>query len=1052
MTSKRYIGVALQDATSQPLRKYPYYVHLLTTSPWRVPLLQGRTPRAPTEASLASDRGGYGLFMMLLFRPHRQVTDLVQLAFAGKRPPQNEEEAWEMVYQEYIRWRSQEDALALTYRRSDSHGQHISQDSSDVKALVEELFTSELDFNTPGWWACMTSDRMRNYDTSMRKHGSDMSAMPTDVDDLPLFHETVAGKAAATDEMPTFEGVGAEGGLDFDMFCGNNDDDCAEQDERDTRAKAPVAMASRHCGVLPAGCSLSDFHLPPAKLHARNAEGRYWQGFVQQLQEASPANALSAVHRAPEPTWRVSCDSVTTALERQSQFFKIIDLSDYDPECCMPHSVAADEDAGSPVESGPTKFDEDLAAAIRKLPPLQTKSDSVVMEAAFSLLMEGKLLHVQDLGRINVKQARAFLWNAVWLQEHKSLQWRSEGHIQSDLPGDGQSRLTDFGLALMGPGGIGKTAVLKVSEGLTTFFAGPETVRKMAPSNAAARILGGDTMHSLCKLPYGKVTLSSKRGRLSNAALGRHRKKWRGTLAAYIDELSMVSADQFLQCDVRMRQGKMRAEVPFGGLAVNVCGDFLQLPPVSKDGTKKSLACALDDVGHQIVDPEDCDVVPDNKGQEAAKAESRQGHELWKNYFRRVVCLSVNVRAPGVLSRLQAEMRAGFISDEMWGLYLSRVLVPGDPRLADASSPFVKHDVTFVVHRHKIRVMRSLEMAKTDSLRLRTQLFMVQAKDEETHPAEQSRLTPPILADLLRRVSPEQTQGLPSFLPLYRGMRLLLSSKECVRLGLVKGCPVVVKDIVLSDDELLPFDLVAGQPHSLQYMPNALLLQAEGAKWTLPAAELPEGLPRDMDRKGLFLLKPSHAYLRVADGAEHLSVRRTSFHANPADTITVYAAQGATYDAIVADMQRPPNLDAARHWLACYVMISRSRSLEGFLVLRPATRKELSTKPPKYLLDELARLEELETKSLQELVDLIESLPISVPDAIRQVLEKDAAQREADAVEVVRKATFASELPKRNAAGDGGSDVQEPPRKKLTTEKMLTIILGMASRSLPEKG
>ena len=35
-------------------------------------------------------------------------------------------------------------------------------------------------------------------------------------------------------------------------------------------------------------------------------------------------------------------------------------------------------------------------------------------------------------------------------------------------------------------------------------------------------------------------------------------------------------------------------------------------------------------------------------------------------------------------------------------------------------------------------------------------------------------------AELLRRVNPEQTKGLPSFLPLYIGMRVLLASKDCV--------------------------------------------------------------------------------------------------------------------------------------------------------------------------------------------------------------------------------------------------------------------------------
>ena len=84
-------------------------------------------------------------------------------------------------------------------------------------------------------------------------------------------------------------------------------------------------------------------------------------------------------------------------------------------------------------------------------------------------------------------------------------------------------------------------------------------------------------------------------------------------------------------------------------------------------------------------------------------------------------------------------------------------------------------------------------------------------------------------------------------------------------------------------------------------------------------------------------------------------MRRTAFLTTPAVTITVYAAQGSTYDAVVADMQRPPNLDVAKHWFACYGMVSRTRSLNGLLVLRPATRKELEARPPSYLLEEIDR-------------------------------------------------------------------------------------------------
>ena len=394
----------------------------------------------------------------------------------------------------------------------------------------------------------------------------------------------------------------------------------------------------------------------------------------------------------------------------------------------------------------------------------------------------------------------------------------------------------------------------------------------------------------------------------------------------------------------------MKTHSPWGGLAINVCGDFLQLPPVSKDGRRKSMAQPLDDTG--MPEPAEEPPLAESfacEGPVVPSAEGRQGLEMWRSFFRRVVCLNVNVRAPGVLSRLQAEMRAGSISDEMWEVYMSRVLQPKDPRLSGGDSPFAGHDAVFIVHRHKIRVTRSLERAREKSAELQTPLYVVQARDEAVQTENLAKLTPLVCADLLRRVNPEQTKGLPSFLPLYRGMKLILSGKDCVRFGIVKGCPVTLRDIVLSDDEIAPYELVAGQPHQLGYMPISLLLQAEKASWTLAATDLPADLPQDIDRRGLFQLRPSHDYLRVAVEDEYMSVRRTSMLVTPADTITVYAAQGATFDLVVADMQKPPNLGPALHWLACYVMLSRARSLEGFFVLRPATRKELSARPPKFL-------------------------------------------------------------------------------------------------------
>ena len=153
--------------------------------------------------------------------------------------------------------------------------------------------------------------------------------------------------------------------------------------------------------------------------------------------------------------------------------------------------------------------------------------------------------------------------------------------------------------------------------------------------------------------------------------------------------------------------------------------------------------------------------------------------------------------------------------------------------------------------------MRSYDHAKDESRRLSEPLYMLQAKDETVDVKDSGKMNDVLTAELLRRVSPDHTKGLPSFLPLYRGMRLLLSSKDCVRLGIMKGCPVILRDIVFADDEILPYPEVAGHPHHLTYMPISLLLQAEDVPWILPAEDLPADLPAGVDRRGLFQLRPS---------------------------------------------------------------------------------------------------------------------------------------------------------------------------------------------------
>ena len=97
----------------------------------------------------------------------------------------------------------------------------------------------------------------------------------------------------------------------------------------------------------------------------------------------------------------------------------------------------------------------------------------------------------------------------------------------------------------------------------------------------------------------------------------------------------MVPTNQYLQMDVRMRQAKMKSAEKFGGVAMNVCGDFLQLPPVDKDNSRKSLAKPLNDSFARVVEGEDGEVEAEtvqekHKMLEAKQkaVEARQGWEL----------------------------------------------------------------------------------------------------------------------------------------------------------------------------------------------------------------------------------------------------------------------------------------------------------------------------------------------------------------------------------------------------------------------------------------
>jgi ATP-dependent exoDNAse (exonuclease V) alpha subunit len=131
---------------------------------------------------------------------------------------------------------------------------------------------------------------------------------------------------------------------------------------------------------------------------------------------------------------------------------------------------------------------------------------------------------------------------------------------------------------ITGRAGTGKTTLLQSFVENTA-----KRVAVCAPTGVAALAAGGQTIHSLLRLPIGII---------GKRELGFIPKESLAVLAALdalvIDEVSMVSADVLDGIDRRLRQAKRRRNTPFGGVQLIMFGDPYQLSPVVSGQAEKA--------------------------------------------------------------------------------------------------------------------------------------------------------------------------------------------------------------------------------------------------------------------------------------------------------------------------------------------------------------------------------------------------------------------------------------------------------------------------------
>ncbi|XP_034979174.1 ATP-dependent DNA helicase PIF1 [Zootoca vivipara] len=125
-----------------------------------------------------------------------------------------------------------------------------------------------------------------------------------------------------------------------------------------------------------------------------------------------------------------------------------------------------------------------------------------------------------------------------------------------------------------GSAGTGKSYLLKKIVASLP----PNSTYATASTGVAACQIGGTTLHAFAGIGSGKASLHQC---IELAQRPGIRQQWLNSRHLIIDEISMVEGDFFDKLEAVARAVR-KCEDPFGGIQLIICGDFLQLPPVSK--------------------------------------------------------------------------------------------------------------------------------------------------------------------------------------------------------------------------------------------------------------------------------------------------------------------------------------------------------------------------------------------------------------------------------------------------------------------------------------
>ncbi|EAQ83491.1 hypothetical protein CHGG_09895 [Chaetomium globosum CBS 148.51] len=305
-------------------------------------------------------------------------------------------------------------------------------------------------------------------------------------------------------------------------------------------------------------------------------------------------------------------------------------------------------------------------------------------------------------------------------------------------------------LQIDGGGGTGTSYMVKVIsshlQAEAASYGRVSPIVRAAPTGVASNQIGGQTLHSLLRLPVdGNYRSLSETPTTLNAL----QRGFRGIHYLVIDEKSMLGLKTLAWIDQRLREvfPENRDEF-FGGLSVILIGDFFQLPPV----LNKPLYSTRDDLkGIEIV-----------------------GRNAYLSFDKSVFLTTIQRQqgedqAP--FRRALEELRKADVSVPSWELLASRCSVKLSPEEVDSFADALR------IYPTKAQVV---EYNHQHMLGLDSPAIQVEAKHEGVG---------------AEKVESSDAGNLAKRLPLCVGCRVMLTRNLWADVGLVNGAQGTVYDI-----------------------------------------------------------------------------------------------------------------------------------------------------------------------------------------------------------------------------------------------------------------